>query len=189
MTNLIILENWLLPKGRLELRITQTEVLQLIARHFKHGERIALGVQSSEGSFLPCMRHAVDVQVVDFFQLDDESLSFVFEGVQRLKVCETHPVSESLWQAKVRRLPDWPEQGLEKEFKVLSRALEYFYQTNPDISELYSHVHLEDANWVSQRWLEVLPIIDQDKLHLVNQPDCSEAMSFVLKMIIEQQIQ
>jgi Lon protease-like protein len=49
--------------------------------------------------------------------------------------------------------------------------------------ELYSQVHLEDAAWVSQRWLEVLPMYNRDKLVLVNQPDCHKTMDFVLQLI------
>lgn len=54
---------------------------------------------------------------------------------------------------------------------------------NPDLLELYSQVHLEDAAWVSQRWLEVLPMYNRDKLVLANQPDCHKTMDFVLQLI------
>ncbi|WP_095497110.1 LON peptidase substrate-binding domain-containing protein [Paraferrimonas haliotis] len=188
-TNLIILEQWILPQGRLELRITQPEVMQLVVDHFKQDTPIALGVINEEATAnsLPCLRYATACRIIDFFQLDDNTTSFVFEGLHRLRVVATHLVSESLWKAQVIRLPDWPSYPLASEYEVLSTALKYFYEENPDLLELYPDAQLDDANWVSQRWLEVLPIIAQDKQALLSQPNCQQAMSFVLKLIIEKQ--
>jgi Lon protease-like protein len=124
--------------------------------------------------------------------LEDDSLSITLEGKQRVKVLSAKQEKDGRWLAEVMDCPNWAEEPIRGEFTLISAALEQFYEVNPDLRGLYSsEVHLDDAAWVSQRWLEVLPLYNKDKQLLLNQPDCHKTMDFVLKLIkshVQQQL-
>jgi uncharacterized protein len=179
---LIRLDNWLLPGGRQEIHVIEPDLLRLVAEHLKNQADIVVGVIADEDQSLPCYRIATECKIVDFFQLDDGSLSIVIEGIQRVRILDIQNILGS-YQVTVRPLPNWPSEPMSEDFEVLAQALLDFYNTNPSISELYSHIHLEDLNWVSQRWLEVLPMYHQDKQRLIKEENCQKAVTFVKHLI------
>ena len=179
---LIRLDNWLLPGGRQEIHVIEPDLLRLVAEHLKNQADIVVGVISQEDQRGPCYRIATECKIVDFFQLDDGSLSIVIEGIQRVRILDIQNILGS-YQVTVRSLPNWPSEPMSEDFEVLAQALLDFYSTNPNISELYSHIHLEDLNWVSQRWLEVLPMYHQDKQRLIKEADCRKTVTFVKHLI------
>jgi Lon protease-like protein len=178
---LIRLEHWLLPGGRQEIQILERDLLNCVADHLKQQAPLVVSV-SSVSDTLPCYRIATECKVVDFFKLDDNSLSIVIEGTQRVKVLSAKRMS-GFYQVHVAPLPSWPAMPISEDVQHLAEALLEFYNANPDISGLYSHIHLEDVSWVSQRWLEVLPMHDQDKQHLIKESNCNKTVHFVKHLL------
>ncbi|ABK49931.1 MULTISPECIES: LON peptidase substrate-binding domain-containing protein [Shewanella] len=179
---LIMRDALLLPQGRIEVRVVEPGQLRMVADVLKGKYDLAFAAMKPSGT-PPCYPTATQCDIIDFNQLEDDSLSIVLEGRQRVSILSAAQTKDKLWMSRTLPCQNWQEEPIEGEFELISAALEQFYEVNPDLLELYSQVHLEDAAWVSQRWLEVLPMYNRDKLVLVNQPDCHKTMDFVLQLI------
>lgn len=179
---LIMRDALLLPQGRIEVRVVEPGHLRMVADVLKGRYDLAFAAMRPRGS-PPCYPTATQCDIIDFNQLEDDSLSIVLEGRQRVSILSAAQTKDKLWMSRTLPCRNWQEEPIQGEFELISAALEQFYEVNPDLLELYSQVHLEDAAWVSQRWLEVLPMYNKDKLLLVNQPNCHKTMDFVLQLI------
>tara|TARA_R110002050_G_scaffold102735_3_gene211499 strand:+ start:1410 stop:1988 length:579 start_codon:yes stop_codon:yes gene_type:complete len=179
---LLIQDAVLLPGGRLEIRVVSPSDLAMVADVLKGHYGLAFA-PLKVNSELPCYITATQCNIIDFNQLEDGSLSIVIEGLQRLKILSAAQKRDGCWIARALPCANWCNEPIAGEFEIISAALEQFYQVNPDLLELYSQTHLEDAAWVSQRWLEVLPMYNRDKLILVEQPNCHKTMDFVLQLL------
>lgn len=173
----------LLPEGRLEIRVVDPAYLSIIAEVLKLHYPLVFGV-SKANSQPPCYEMATQCEIIDFNQLDDDSLGIVLEGKQRVKILSAAQRRDGVWISRTLACNNWQQEPIIGEFELISAALEQFYEVNPDLFGLYENdIHLEDATWVSQRWLEVLPLYNKDKLRLMNQPNCHKTMNFVLELI------
>lgn len=172
----------LLPQGRLEIRVVDPANLRIVADVCKNRYELAIGMFKAEGT-PPCYPIVTQCDIIDFNQLEDDSLSIVLEGKQRVKILSGAQQRDNRWMVRTLVCQNWTPEPIEGEFELISQALEQFYEVNPDLAELYSQVKLDDACWVSQRWLEVLPMYNRDKIKLLNQPDCHKTMAFVLQLI------
>jgi Lon protease-like protein len=179
---LLIQDAVLLPNGRLEFRVAFPAELALVASVLKGEYGLAMAALKAK-SELPCYRSITECEIIDFHQLEDKSLSIVLEGKQRLKVLSAAKQHNGVWIARTLPCQNWRHEPIVGKFEIISAALEQFYEVNPDLLGLYSQIHLEDATWVSQRWLEVLPMYSRDKLRLVDQPNCHKTMDFVLQLL------
>ncbi|WP_028765568.1 LON peptidase substrate-binding domain-containing protein [Shewanella fidelis] len=173
----------LLPEGRVEIRVIDPRYLSMIAEILKGHYPLVFGMKKANAE-LPCYDMATQCEIIDFNQLDDESLGIVLEGKQKVRVLSAAQRRDGIWISRVLRSNNWQQEPIYGEFELISAALEQFYEVNPDLFGLYDNdIHLEDATWVSQRWLEVLPLYNQDKQRLLNQPNCHQTMNFVLELI------
>lgn len=179
---LLIQDAVLLPDGRLEVRIVSPSQLSMVANVLRGQYPLAFAAVNTHSS-LPCYVTATQCEIIDFNQLEDDSLSIVLEGKQRVTVLSAAQQSTQIWIARTLPCANWRNEPIAGEFEIISAALEQFYEVNPDLLGLYSQTHLEDATWVSQRWLEVLPMYNKDKLVLVEQPNCHKTMDFVLQLL------
>ena len=179
---LLVQDAVLLPDGRIEVRIASPSQLSMIANVFKGQYPLAFAAAKAH-SPLPCYVTATQCDIIDFNQLEDDSLSIVLEGRQRVKILSAAQQRNQIWIARTLPCANWRNEPIAGEFEIISAALEQFYEVNPDLLGLYSQTHLEDATWVSQRWLEVLPMYNKDKLILVEQPNCHKTMNFVLQLL------
>ena len=173
----------LLPEGRVEIRVVDPAYLSIIAEVLKLHYPLVFGVNKAN-SQPPCYEMATQCEIIDFNQLDDDSLGIVLEGKQRVKILSAAQRRDGVWISRTLACNNWQQEPIIGEFELISAALEQFYEVNPDLFGLYENdIHLEDATWVSQRWLEVLPLYNKDKLRLMNQPNCHKTMNFVLELI------
>lgn len=173
----------LLPEGRVEIRVVDPAYLSIIAEVLKLHYPLVFGV-SKANSQPPCYEMATQCEIIDFNQLDDDSLGIVLEGKQRVRILSAAQRRDGVWISRTLACNNWQQEPIIGEFELISAALEQFYEVNPDLFGLYENdIHLEDATWVSQRWLEVLPLYNKDKLRLMNQPNCHKTMNFVLELI------
>lgn len=183
---LLPIDDPVLPEGRKELRIVTPGQLRMVAESLKERAHLAV-CMSREGEKMPCYPIATLVEVVDFFQLDDDALSIVVEGRQRIRVLDTWAAADGVWMGEALKMSNWPSQPLDNHFLVLGEALRRLYEAQPELGHLYHEPHLDDACWVSQRWLEVLPLVEQEKQRLMGQPDCGKTMQYVLSLILSHQ--
>ncbi|SHH97055.1 LON peptidase substrate-binding domain-containing protein [Ferrimonas marina] len=181
---LLPIEAPVLPQGRKELRIVTPGQLRVVAESLRSGKPCLVACMNREEGDLPVYPVAAQVQVVDFYQLEDDTLSIVVEGLQKVRISDVWAAPDGVWMGKVLPMPNWPSRPLGDNYAMLGEALKRLYDTQPDLADLYSDLMLEDACWVSQRWLEVLPLMEQEKQMLMEQPDCRKAMQYVMSLIL-----
>ncbi|NKF49248.1 ATP-dependent protease [Shewanella sp. WXL01] len=179
---LIVQDAVLLPSGRLEIEIVSPGELKQIARVLKGHFPLAFGAERKNAD-LPCYITATECRIIDFNQTESGSLCVVLEGHQRIKILSVGQHRNGTYTARTLACPNWRQEPISGEFEIISAALEQFYQVNPELLDLYSSIHLEDASWVSQRWLEVLPMYNRDKIMLADQPNCRKTLDFVLQLL------
>lgn len=172
----------ILPEGRLEIGVVEPVNLSIVAKVLKQQSILAVGMQKGKGS-PPCYPIVTQCDIIDFNQLENGSLSILVEGKQRVRIISATQAQDTSWQVKTIKCSNWHTEPIKDEFEVISLALEQFYDVNPDLLALYMESHFSDATWVCQRWLEVLPMYNKDKLRLLNHPNCYPAMKFVLELI------
>lgn len=172
----------ILPEGRIEVKVISPENLSIVADVLKGKYPLALGMLKGKGT-PPCYPIVTQCEIIDFDKHDDGSLTIVLEGLQRVRILSSAQTQDLRWIIRTLDCHNWRQEPIKGEFELISLALEQFYDVNPELMELYSSLNLEDASWVSQRWLEVLPMYNQDKIKLLNQPNCHQTMEFVLQLI------
>ncbi len=182
-TALLPIEAPVLPKGRKELRIVTPGQLRMVASSLKDENVWLVACMNRDEADMPCYPLATQVRVVDFHQLDDDSLAIVVEGVQKVRIDEVWADRDGVWRGRVLPQPNWPSRPLGDNYAMLGQALQRLYEAQPALAGLYPNPQLNDACWVSQRWLEVLPLIEKDKQMLMGQPDCRKTMQYVMSLI------
>ncbi|WP_298776358.1 LON peptidase substrate-binding domain-containing protein [uncultured Shewanella sp.] len=172
----------LLPLGRTKVRIVEPHYLKMVAEVLKGQYPLIFGMHRVHGK-LPCYPYATECEVIDFNQESDGALELVLEGKQKVKIMSAVQQKDKIWLAKARRYDNWAAEPITEKYEILSAALEHFFQANEALSKLYTQINLEDATWVSQRWLEVLPLYNNEKLRLACQPNCHRTLDYVFKLI------
>ncbi|QIZ78617.1 LON peptidase substrate-binding domain-containing protein [Ferrimonas lipolytica] len=185
---LLPIDTPVLPQGRKELRLATPGQLRMLAQCLKDPNQwLVVCMNREEEGDLPCYPVATQVRVVDFSSLDDGTLSVVVEGQQKVRISEVWAEADGVWMGKVLPMLNWPSRPIEQPFSMVVAALERLYQQEPSLGQMYPERELSDACWVCQRWLEILPLVEQDKQMLMDQPDCSKTMHYVLQLILNHQ--
>lgn len=172
----------LLPLGRTKIRVVEPHYLKMVAEVLKGRYPLVFGMHRVHGK-LPCYPYGTECNIIDFNQQKDGALELILEGIQKVKIMSAEQRKDKVWIAKTRSYDNWLPESITGQYEILSAALEHFFQANPELSKLYTQINLEDATWVSQRWLEVLPLYNNEKLRLVCQPNCHRTLDYVLKLI------
>lgn len=172
----------ILPEGRIEVKVVGPANLRVVADVLKGVYPLALGMHRGKGS-PPCYPIVTECEIIDFDKHEDGELTLVLEGIQRARILSAAQTQDSRWIVRTLDCNNWCQEPITGEFELISLALEQFYDVNPELMELYPSLNLADATWVSQRWLEVLPMYNQDKIKLLNQPNCHQTLEFVLQLI------
>lgn len=175
------LRSVVLPEGKMRLRIFEPRYKRMVTE-----------VSSRDGTFGVCLfersqHHSrgdlsqigVLVKIIDFEQLEDGLLGITVVGIRRFDIHRVRVESDGLRFAKVTWLPSWDIVLMNDEDRYIGLQLQRVYAQFPQISALYEQCFFDDASWVSQRWLELLPIKLQQFDYLSRQSDCCEAMRFL----------
>ncbi|MBV7315287.1 LON peptidase substrate-binding domain-containing protein [Shewanella sp. NIFS-20-20] len=179
--SLFAIDTLILPQGRQEIRVVDNLNILTLTESLKLDIPLAFGMGCQHAP--PCYPIVTHCRVIDFNQLSDNSLSIVIEGLQRVRVISSMQKLDKRWMLLTFPSQNWQHEPLVGEYRLLSQALREFYQVHPDLLELYGDTQWQDACWVSQRWLEVLPMYNHDKHQLLSQPDCHKTMNFMLNLI------
>lgn len=170
-----------LPEGKMRLRIFEPRYKRLVTEASK-----------GDGTFGICLYEKDEhhpsgdlslngalVKIVDFESLPDGLLGITVVGIKRFATKRVRVESDGLRFAKVEFLPSWDVKSVPEEQSYISLQLQKVYTQFPQIGELYDQCFFDDASWVSQRWLELLPVNLEQFDYLVRQQDCVEAMRFL----------
>lgn len=175
----------LLPEGRVPLRIFEPRYVRMVAEAGKDDRGFGIGMleepnDSGKGDLYML---GARVKIVDFYTLDDGLLGITVEATERFRIRELQREADGLLQAEVELLDNWRSCSLSPVEQILSDKLQEVFTEYPELAELHPDPRWQDAAWVTQRWLEVLPIKNDYTQLLMNEPSCRRALTFLLSMI------
>jgi Lon protease-like protein len=175
------LSSVVLPEGKMNLRIFEPRYKRMISECCKSGQ--GFGVCLLDESNASVSSVGTLTKIIDFEALPDGLLGVTVVGTRRIKVNKVWSEFDGLRSAQIELLDNWNSQELIQSNQYISEQLQRVYQQFPEIKELHPHCFFDDAAWVAQRWLELLPLECQQFEHLISQPNCEEAVRYLSQAI------
>lgn len=170
-----------LPGGRLPLRIFEPRYLRMVREACRSGDGFGMCmVNQRDGKALRNM-FAIGtwVKVIDFEQLSDGLLGITVEGQACFALDRVWQEGDGLRFGTVRYRQPWPPLQLCPAASELRDHLGHLYRQHDHLARLYPEPLPDNASWICQRWLELLPLAAADKQYLLEQPDCRPALHFL----------
>ncbi|OBT06560.1 ATP-dependent protease [Vibrio sp. UCD-FRSSP16_10] len=179
------LSSVVLPEGRMNIRIFEPRYKRMISESCKAGLEFGVSlIGDCNSASAGCISNVGTMaKIIDFDQLSDGFLGVTIVGTHRFKINRIWSEFDGLRCAEIEYLSNWNSKQLSDKDLFISSQLQRVYQRFPEIKDLYSHCFFDDAAWVSQRWLELLPLEQVQFEHLISQGDCEEAVRFLCQAI------
>lgn len=174
----------LLPGGIMPLRIFEPRYQRMIAEAGEQGFAICMLDPRQPDALRNMYPIATRVRIVDFDQLPDGLLGITVLGMERVRITDLWQESDGLRVGEVDVLPPWRTGRLNADQHSLARALQEVFNDYPEYAALYRNPDWDDASWVAQRWLEVLPIPVEQKQWLVAAEDNQPALSLLSGLLV-----
>lgn len=180
-----------LPGGRLPLRLFEPRYLRMVREACRNGEGFGICMLNPrEGRALRNMfAIGTKVKVIDFEQLADGLLGVTVEGHSCFVIERLWQETDGLRLGAVRYLPPWPALPLCPVARELGEQLGQLYRQHPHLARLYPEPQPDNASWICQRWLELLPLAAADKQYLLAQPDCRTTLLFLERALSRQPLE
>lgn len=179
------LSSFVLPEGLLPLRIFEARYIEMIKQCFRDesGFGICL-IKEGQEVGEPAQPHLLGtlVKISDWDQGPDGLLQITAQGIQGFRLHSWAANRDNLLMGQIELLPLENPQKLEAQFKslalrlgeLLSRMENYVRYPNPK---------LDEAGWVCNRLIEILPLSPMDKMTLL-QMQCNTDRLNVLQQYI-----
>lgn len=181
------LPSHILPGGKLPLRLFEPRHLQMLKESFleDRGFGIVMEETTSTGTCGRILPVGTRVKVTDFYTLNDGLLGVTVLGLERFCIHEMETDSTGLRHAQVEPLPNWSSADSDvSDNQLVSRLREVFAQY-PELDELYPDKQFDDAAWLCQRWLEILPMPIYEKQMLIAKQNSEAARQFLRRLIAQ----
>ncbi|QBF84472.1 peptidase S16 [Shewanella maritima] len=176
----------ILPNGYTQLRIFEPRYLRMISEAMKQQRQFAMAMANKKGSLL---RYATIVTIVDFDNLEDNTLSITIKGESLVAIQETKREPDGLLVAKVSEHTAWqatPIQSNDGQEEVLKQKLVELFEQYPQHRDLYPQCQFDDISWICQRWLEVLPLTAEQKQQCIGANSHIAAQSLINQIILSE---
>ncbi|SEG55717.1 LON peptidase substrate-binding domain-containing protein [Vibrio hangzhouensis] len=175
------LRSVVLPEGKMRLRIFEPRYKRMVTECLKNESGFGVCLISGEAGAVPNNVSSVGtfVSIVDFETLEDGMLGITVSGIRKFHILHVDADTDGLRNAEVAWMESWPPSEFSDEEQFLGERLQDVYKKFPQIGDLYQHRFFDDASWVAQRWLEVLPLDCNHFEHLISQDDCSTTLAFL----------
>lgn len=182
---LLPLTSHILPHGRLPLRIIEERYIRMIKESTKamSGFGVVMIDPNQNGPFGRISSIGTHVDIIDFYTLDDGFLGINVEGSRRFIIDDITTESDGLKKANVHYINNWPDQKITPKEYYLAEKLEEIYFQHADINQLYTLKEMANISWVSQRWIELLPLSVSEKQLLLQQPDCNSTVAILKELM------
>ncbi|MCC4797247.1 ATP-dependent protease [Enterovibrio norvegicus] len=172
---------FLLPGGITKLRIFEPRYVRLVKESMAEQKGFVLAMKEGDA----ICTYGTHVQIIDFETLPDGLLGITIKGLSRVKLSHIDKENDGLWVGHTEALPDWPPSNADT--GLLGEALKALFKTHPEHASQYEEVLcFNDVNWVCQRWLEVLPLANNQRQWFIAQHDAEDAMQFITVLLTEE---
>ena len=174
----------LLPGGIMPLRIFEPRYQRMIAEAGDQGFVLCMLDPRQPDALRNMFPIATRVRIVDFDQLPDGLLGITVLGMERVRIVDLWQESDGLRVGEVELLPLWQTGRLNADQHSLVSALQEVFNDYPEYAALYHNPDWDDASWVAQRWLEVLPIPVEQKQWLLAAENNLPALSLLSGLLV-----
>ncbi|MEL6869303.1 MAG: LON peptidase substrate-binding domain-containing protein [Pseudomonadota bacterium] len=174
----------LYPAGPLPLRLFETRYTDMVSRCMRESSPfgvVAISEGREVGPSLICELGTL-ATISDFYQGSDGLLGITAVGQQRFRLLSERTQADGLRIGHVQLLPDPPAVPLPARFAALATMLA---KVLDDLGKLYADVprHLDDADWVSYRYCEILPMTLAQKQRCLEIEDANERLEIVTTIL------
>jgi len=177
----------ILPGGQLPLRLFEPRYIDMVKNCFKTstGFGVCLIKGGSEaGRPAQPYPHGTLVSIVDFDQGRDGLLHITTEGQQEFNLLTYAANADDLLIGEVQLLEQSAPTEMNAEYKKLAQKLAILLQyVEPNIS--YDEKQLDNADWVCNRLLELLPLSGASKYELLQLSDNTARLNALSGLQIE----
>lgn len=176
----------LVPGGHLPLQIFEPRYLELISDCARNGTGfgVCLILEGSEAGTRP--QHAslgTLAHIRDFNTLPNGLLGITAEGSDRFRIESTREQHNGLLIAQVSWLEAPPQRSVPEPYLILSQLVERLMEQVGDHYPGWSRQSLDDADWISFRLVELLPIGLLEKQSLLAVEDVETRLQRLLERL------
>ncbi|TFH90723.1 LON peptidase substrate-binding domain-containing protein [Vibrio ouci] len=177
------LSSVVLPEGKMRLRIFEPRYKRLVSQAMQGEGTFGVCLFDRDNRGQELSNVGTLAKIIDFELLEDGLLGISITGLSKFKIQSVRVEYDGLRLARIETLPSWSAEEIEANDMRITTELVRVYQQFPDLGELYQQRFFDDASWVSQRWLELLPVTNQQFDELTLQKNCHAALSFIKKSL------
>lgn len=201
----------ILPGGRMQLRVFEPRYMRLVRESLRNQQGFGLCMLNPNGD-LTANKHIYSVgtlvKVIDFESLDDGYLGITIVGQQLFDIQSIVTEKDGLRVGEVvlrepnRKISENADKSQTKASSSssskpateavvnsdeceLKRRLQEVFANYPEFASLYPEQNFDDATWVCNRWLEILPLQAETKQELLNQDDGPQLQAFLRQLFEE----
>ena len=181
------LSSIVLPNGYLPLRLFERRYIDMVKDCFRNdtGFGICLIRKGREaGETAEPYPIGTLVSIVDFDQGTDGLLHITVKGMQEFRLVSHASSDTGLLFGEAELLPPHPPTPMEPEYEMLAQKLELILNYL-DTEIRFEDKHLDDADWVCHRLLEVLPLAPEAKFELLQMDGNRERLEALKTLQIE----
>lgn len=174
----------LFPGGPLPLRIFEPRYLDMISECMKNDSPFGVLLIRDGREVGPATTYEVGTlaRITDWYQGSDGLLGVTAVGEQRFRVVSSERQVNGLNIGTIELLPEEEAMPIPDEYRPIAKILSGVLD---DLGRLYESIerHLDDAAWVSSRFIEVLPIDLETKQHCLEAADAAARLQLVRELV------
>lgn len=176
-----------LPGGQLPLRLFEPRYIDMVKNCFKTdtGFGVCL-IKDSSDEAQPAQPYPQGtlVSIVDFDQGADGLLHITTEGQQEFSLLSYTANDDNLLIGEVQLHEQSSPTQMNAEYKRLAQKLAILLQyVEPNIR--YANKQMDNADWVCNRLIELLPLSAESKFELLQLPDNTSRLNALAGLQIE----
>jgi len=176
-----------LPGGQLPLRLFEPRYIDMVKNCFKTstGFGVCL-IKDGADTGQPAQPYSQGtlVEIVDFDQGSDGLLHITTEGQQEFSLLSYTTNNDGLLIGEVQLHEQGSPTKMNAEYKKLAQKLAILLQyVEPNIR--YADKQMDNADWVCNRLIELLPLSSESKFELLQLPDNTSRLNALAGLQIE----
>ena len=181
------LSSIVLPGGLMPLRLFERRYIDMVKECFRNNSGFGICLIKTGGEAgVPSEPYPIgtSVSIVDFDQGSDGLLHITAQGVEEFNVLSYTSSDTGLIIGEVELIPTRAPTVMEPEYEILANKLELIL-SYLETDTRFEEQHLDDADWVCHRLLEVLPLAPDAKFELLQMNSNAERLTALGGLQIE----
>jgi Lon protease-like protein len=174
----------LFPGGPLPLRIFEPRYIDMVRDCVRDDAPFGVLLIREGGETGPASTHDIGTlaRIADWYQGSDGLLGVTAIGEQRFRLLSSERLDSGLNVGDIELLPDEPSLPMPDEYRPMSEILSSVLD---DLGLLYETLErrLDDATWVTSRFVEILPMDLEQKQQCLEQSDALGRLKLVHAML------